>query len=165
MHWILGIALTVLVFWGLTQWGAMSAEQRKRNGWKLVLIGFAGVLLVLVLTGRIHVITAAIAGLLPLLKKLPALLRYLPSLSRYQHQRQQEQEKRGAGRREQAASSATMTVREACEVLGVDESCSRDEVIMAHRRLMQKLHPDRGGNDYLAAKVNEAKVVLLARHH
>lgn len=163
MHWILGITLTVLVFWGLKQWGAMSPEQRRRNGWKLVLIGFAGVLLVLVLTGRIHIITAAIAALLPLLKKLPSLLRYLPLLSRYQQQHQQQ---RGGdkGHREQAASSAAMTVREACEVLGVDEHCSREDVITAHRRLMQKLHPDRGGNDYLAAKVNEAKAVLLARH-
>lgn len=158
MHWVLGIALTLLVFWVLKYWGAMSPEQRKRNGWKLVLAGFAGVLLVLVLTGRIHVITAGIAALLPLLKKLPSLLRYLPWLTG-----QKQHHQPGEGGQQSAPSSGRMSVREACEILGVDENCSRDDVVAAHRKLMQKIHPDRGGSDYLAAKVNEAKAVLLER--
>ena len=50
---------------------------------------------------------------------------------------------------------------EAYEVLGLPTTASKDEVIKAHKRLMQRLHPDRGGSDYLAAKINAAKDKLI----
>ncbi len=54
-----------------------------------------------------------------------------------------------------------MSTAEALAILGLEEGADKKAIIAAHRKLMQKLHPDRGGNDYLAAKLNQAKDTLL----
>lgn len=51
----------------------------------------------------------------------------------------------------------------ALEILGLNKGATRDDVVLAHRRLMQKMHPDRGGSDYLAKKINAARDFLLER--
>lgn len=55
-----------------------------------------------------------------------------------------------------------MNRAEALAVLGLQEDAQTQDIIEAHRKLIQKLHPDRGGNDYLAAKINQAKDFLLS---
>lgn len=54
-----------------------------------------------------------------------------------------------------------MTPAEALQVLGLKAGASLEDVKIAHKRLIKEFHPDKGGSDYLAAKINEAKDILL----
>ena len=73
--------------------------------------------------------------------------------------REAEQGERYAGR----ARAGAMSRREAYEVLGLPEGASEAEIVRAHRTLMKKFHPDHGGSTALAARVNQAKDVLMQR--
>jgi DnaJ-domain-containing protein 1 len=63
-----------------------------------------------------------------------------------------------------APGSGPMTKEEAYKVLGLEAGATTADIRKAHRRLMQRLHPDLGGTSFLAARINEAKDVLLSNH-
>jgi hypothetical protein len=67
----------------------------------------------------------------------------------------------GAGEAARPTSSSAMTKDEAYLVLGLKPGATTSDIRSAHRRLMKQFHPDHGGSDYIAAKINQAKDLLL----
>lgn len=133
------------------------AERRGRAALKIILLTLTLALLYLTVTGRIHWIGALFAALLPLAQKfLPLILRFLPFLKFLRSRRQQ-----GDKTESRPRNGPNLTRQEALDVLGLKEGASREDIIQAHRKLIQKIHPDRGGSDWLAAKINAAKSKLL----
>lgn len=125
----------------------------------LVLVAALGLLAA---TGRLHWLAAAGAAVLPFLRRGLGLFRYVPFLGRLYAQYRQ---RRGGQERAQGSSArpGAMTRSEALAVLGLEPNPSRQQIIDAHRHLMARVHPDKGGSTHLAQQLNEAKRVLLQR--
>jgi DnaJ domain len=69
----------------------------------------------------------------------------------------------GGGAGAHSTGSGDMSVEEAYAILGLSAGADAEAIKEAHRRLMVKLHPDHGGSDYLATKINRARDMLLHR--
>ncbi len=147
---------------GVILWVSPQARERLRPHLpRLLLIGGIGAVALLVVTGRLSWIGAAIAALIPLARRaLPLVLNAGSLASRLFAWRASTT---GAGNPDDAAAPArgSMTRADALAILGLEEGADRATILAAHRRLMHRCHPDRGGSDYLAARLNEARDCLL----
>ena len=126
------------------------------------LLGLA--LLYLAATGHLNGLFAVIGVLAAFAARmLPQLIRYAPYLHRLWQEFVSAKQQTAGQQNGRTNPKGTMTKSEAYEILGLKPGASEQEIIMAHRKLMQKIHPDRGGSDYLAAKINMAKKTLLKK--
>lgn len=161
----LGLVLFAIIALGSWYWWqAQPLEQRRSASWKIILLLVIIGLLFLAITGRMPLLGALIALALPFLKKLlPLLLRLFPFLARWWQSQQQQKKQQDQSRRQQRKpnGNSRMSTAEALEILGLKPGASREEIIRAHRQLIQKLHPDRQGSAWLAARVNDARDRLL----
>jgi hypothetical protein len=238
---LLLIAVAFIAYTAWTRYRKLPPAQMKQYFWQVLGIGVGALLLLLVVTGRLHWIGAAFAALIPLVRRLLPLsvpflqhhlkrraarpagtqgpqqstvatailsmtldhdsgeldgsvirgplagqsLRQLSDaqllelyayccqhdsdsahlLESYLDQRLGATWRDGsteAPGQESVSGTQAMGRAEALLVLGLEEGASEEEIVQAHRRLIQKLHPDRGGNDYLASQINRARDILLS---
>lgn len=159
---LIAVAAIALILWHkITK--AKGEERKKMIFWSII-VSVLAILGLLAVTGHLNIITAAIAGLVALLPRAMQLLKYLPLVSRmFQQQGQQpgQQDNQNYNTQSPPRGKQAMSKEEALEVLGLKPGFTEEDVIQAHRRMMQKVHPDRGGSDYLAAQINQAKDTLL----
>ena len=230
---ILAIIATLILFRWLKR---QPADKR----WKVIAIVVAGVLLVLVATGRMPWLFALIGAIIPLARRLFSLLRFAPLLSgifnrvnnstassgqqslvetqylsmRLDHDSGQlsgsvknglhagielhqlsqnqlldlyksylkldsdseqllgnyidrtygtEWRSQNQSNNVDETSTAQLSVNEAYAVLGLEPDANKQSILNAHKQLMQKIHPDRGGSSYLAVKINQARDLLIAQ--
>lgn len=217
------LAALAFLFGGIHKYKKMPADRKRAFLMKMVVFGLAAILLLGVLTGRMHWFGAVVAALLPLFKfGFHTLMRVVPlwlhrtggtasfktdhldvtiavqsgqlsgsiikgphagkqiaelseddirELENYYRERDKKSyylirfARKGqtfnSGQQQASPPFVSPGREEALQILGLSGSPSRDEIIAAHRRLINKLHPDRGGSDFLAARVNQARDILL----
>ena len=157
---VLILVLVLVVFWGAKAFRKIPASVinplSKAGPWMVAVV----LVLVLAASGKLNWLFAVLGVLIAsLVRWMPVVLNHAPQLHRLwvlfgaekARRRQEPGPRRGS----------KMSQDEAWEVLGLKPGASREDITLAHRKLIAKLHPDKGGSDYLAAQINLAKKVLL----
>ncbi len=155
------LLLIIIAFFGVRAFLKTSPGVLAKYARFSLLAIICAILLYLTATGHLNWLFALIGVVAASFYKLmPTLLHYAPQLQRlwqiFSSSKQDSSNNNG-----HSGTKGKMSVAEAYEVLGLKPGASEQDIIAAHRKLMQKMHPDRGGSDYLAAKINLAKIILL----
>jgi|TARA_B110000444_G_scaffold253096_1_gene283398 hypothetical protein len=133
--------------------------ERKKSLFKNIFYFLIIISIGLALSGRVSWIIAAGAALIPIVKFLFLFLwKSVPLIQMWLRSRGTR-----AGKIFSSENNNELTQTEALEILGLEPGPSDEEIIQAHRELIQKFHPDRGGNNYMATKLNLARDLLLRK--
>ncbi len=151
------IALVIVggALWFFSSLGRLKPEQARAFTRKIssfVLIGLAGLF---ALRGNF----AFSAPLFAIGSALYGTSQFFPNGFQWNASKQQSQ-----GSNQVPSTTGTMSRDEALQVLGLKLGASELDIKSAHKKLLKDFHPDAGGTDYLASKINLAKDVLLKRN-
>jgi len=154
MYQLLIIVFITLIFLAIRYIRQQPAEMQSGLRWRFGLYALLGLAVLLVMSGKLHWVAGAIAAAFPLILRFsPLFMRGVPFLKRQYDKRQATAPD---------VSSPFMDSKKALQVFGFKTLPEEDKIVQRHRELMQKNHPDRGGSDFIAAQINQAKDVLLA---
>lgn len=132
-----------------------------RHLWRIryVIYGTIGLAVAFAAVGKVSWLVATVAVMIPVISKMAVWgLRLLPLLQQWL---QYKKMNRGRPYTQTTLDPAVIDYQEALLLFGLTAAATKQQIIRRHRELIQKNHPDRGGSDYLAAKINAAKKVLL----
>ncbi|MBN9507660.1 MAG: DnaJ domain-containing protein [Alphaproteobacteria bacterium] len=146
---LLGLATFVVLLAALGAFSRAQVATLKQFGLWVVAIGGLLLAAMLFLTGRGGIAIAALTLLAPMV------------WSWVQEGKRPRVRRPGVGAGAGTARGGAMSREEAFAVLGLHPGASAEEIRAAHRRLMRSAHPDQGGSDWLATRINQARDVLL----
>lgn len=147
----LALVAVVAVMWYLAWYRRANPRQRNRSLIRIA-IWSAAILVVALAITKGSWLMAMFGAALPWINRIMMVKRLWDNFGRG---------RTGGHARAQPPPAASMDVAEALEILGLEPGATEEDIIDAHRRLIQKIHPDRGGSDYLASQINLAKDTLL----
>jgi hypothetical protein len=153
MRLILFIGLIAAALWIRHWWRTTPPAQVRSVLSAILLWGGIGLLGLALISGHLNPLLAAIATVGLALTRLERVLELIPKLRQLFQPTTQQQSP--------PSNNGHLSDAEARAILGVAADADAETIRAAHRRLMQRLHPDRGGSDHLAAQINAAKKRLL----
>ena len=155
----LALIALIGVMWYLAWYQRADSESRNRSLVSIMLYGVAAALLILVITGRIPWLFALFSAATPWINRALSVKFMWDRFNRSQNSGNSGYSQKETG--PPGLSNTNMTAEEAYKILNLEPGASEQEIIDAHRKLILKIHPDKGGSEFLAAQINNAKDTLL----
>ena len=159
---ILVVAAIAAVIFGFKRWQSLPKSERASFARKAFMYGGAGAILILVAVGKAHWLMGFLAALLALAGRVAQFAQYAPIIKKVMGEQGEEPAQANSNQQTMSTNNSGMSKQQAADILGLDINANQDDIRTAHKRLIQKMHPDRGGSDALAKQINLAKDVLLA---